>query len=384
MAQEEHPNILRHFIVEETGTTRFLATMVEPYPDERIQGVQRTLWKRLHEYFAERALVLQDSIPQIVRPGYEAGGREIDLIIVWGGWLLALENKVRAQSIQPGQIQRQYDNIKNDIVAGNWDDEAYGADTKVCVVFLVPKEGVGTGEFSRLKVKEEEGDRKLYVTWTDLLDWLSDLHWPTGFEEGIVMSRLARDGITLIERIIETGIYRSPVYPPTPARQRLRDFMRSLQTEIEHRSRELALPSPIYFKPKWSSKDLEEIYACLEGFDGRSVYLQVAEQNELGDESAWNLAGRLYFKIEKRHRRIRAICLRKLRKLTDAQILKALSPYCIDLGHWEDLIRSEDEVSQSFKLQGPADKLHDVLVMCFLGFVNAFRDVLGPQESETT
>jgi len=381
MAKEEHPNILRHFIVEETGTTRFLATMLEPHPNETIQGVQRTLWKRLHQYFAERAVVLQDSIPQTVCPGYEAGGREIDLIIIWGGWLVALENKVRAQSIRPGQIQRQYDVIKNDIVAGHWDDEGYGAHTRVCMVFLVPKEGVGVGELERLQVKEEEGDRKLYITWTDLLDWLSDLHWPTDLEEGIVMSRLARDGITLIERIIETGVYRSPVYPPTPARQRLRDFMRSLQNEIEYRSRELALPSPIHFKPKWSSRDLEEIYACLEGFHGRSVYLQVAEQNELDDERAWNLAGRLYFKIEKRGR---AICLPRLRKLTDAQISEALAPYCIDLGDWEDLIRSEDEVSQSFNLQGSVDKLHDVLVMRFLGFVNAFRDVLGPQENEKT
>lgn len=369
-------NILRHFIVEETGTTHFLATLLDPTTDEAVREVQEQLWGKLKRHLLSYATTIDETAPYLVRCGI--GDPEVDLAIGWGRWLIALENKIRSQSIRRGQLQAQYDGLRRAMKEEAWRRTGFESNPRICIVLLTPDEAIGTAEFQLLDVDRATGDRKARVTWDLFLGWLSEVTWPHG-TEAQMMARLVADGAEATTRLIEKGRSRERRYLDTPTRRCFREFIVQLREVIEQRSVELLLPRPLHFRPDWPYEDGYDIYADLDGLPGRAIYLRINRRGDLADDKQWNLWGRVWCRLEAKGRKL---CVASFNRLRKEQIHKIANVNRGFGGHCEPVQWTEIEAGENYGISGPRDRLRDALASWFLAYVKAFMAVLGPQESE--
>lgn len=370
-------NILRHFIVEETGTTHFLATLLDPTTDEAVREVQEQLWGKVKRHLLSYATTIDETAPYLVRCGI--GDPEVDLAIGWGKWLIALENKIRSQSIRRGQLQAQYDGLRRLMKEEAWRRTGFESNPRICLVLLTPDEAIGTAEFQLLDVDRATGDRKARVTWDLFLGWLSEVTWPHGTEGQMTLARLAADGAEATMRLIEKGRARERKYPDTPTRRCFREFIVHLREEIARRSIELSLPRPLHFRPDWALENGWEIYADLEGLPGRAIYLRINWRGDLSVDSHWNLWGRVWCRLEAKGRKA---CRASFDRLRREQIQQLVNVNRELAGHCDPVKWTKIEAGQDYEISGPRAGLTELLASWFLAYVKAFMAVLGPQESE--
>lgn len=370
-------NILRYFIVEETGTTHFLATLLDPSTDPEIRRVQEGLWQKLKQRLLRYGVALGGTAPYALRCGF--GAPEVDLAIGWGRWVVAIENKIQSASIEKGQLQRQYAGLKQQVKQAAWGRTGFESNPQICMVLLSPDETIGTAEFELLDVDQLSGDAKARVTWEDFLSWLSELAWPRTTEGQVAVARLATDGAEATMRLIEKGRARERKYPDTPTRRRFREFIVQLREEIARRSIELSLPRPLHFRPDWALKNGWEIYADLEGLPGRAIYLRINWHGDLSDDSHWNLWGRVWCRLERRGLKA---CRASFDRLRREQIQQLVNVNRGLAGHCDRVKWTKIEAGQDYEISGAKAELSDLLASWFLAYVKAFMAVLGPQESE--
>lgn len=370
-------NILRHFIVEETGTTHFLATLLDPSTDPAIQWVQEELWRKLKQHLSYYGVAIGETAPYALRCGL--GPPELDLAIGWGRWLVAIENKIQSQSIEKGQLQSQYEGFKQQVKQAAWARTGFESNPQICMVLLSPDETIGTAEFELLEVDQLSGDAKARVTWEHFLGWLSELAWPRTTEGQMTVARLAADGAEATMRLIEKGRARERKYPDTPARRRFREFIVHLREEIARRSIELSLPRPLHFRPDWALENGWEIYADLEGLPGRAMYLRINWRGDLSVDSHWDLWGRVWCRLEAKGRKA---CRASFDRLRGEQIQQLVNVNRGLAGHCDPVKWTKIEAGQDYEISGPRAGLSELLASWFLAYVKAFMAVLGPQESE--
>jgi len=370
-------NILRHFIVEETGTTRFLATLLDPSTDEAIRQVQEELWTKFRDQLSRHATTIDEKAPYLVRCGLS--DPEVDLAIGWGGWLIGIENKIRSQSIRRGQLQGQYNGLKRRVTERAWGRTGFGSNPRICMVLLTPDEGIGTAEFELLQVDQAAGDRKARVTWEHFFRWLSQLAWPRGTGAQMMMAKLAAEGTEAVRTLIEKGRSRERKYPDTPTRRRFRDFIVHLRQEIERRSIDLSFPRPLHFRPDWPYENGYDIYADLDGLPGRAIYMRINWRGDLAGDRQWNLWGRVWCRLEEKGREVCKASFERLRREQVREIIEVKQGLA---GHSDVLEWADIEAGQNYEVSGPRDQLSDVLASWFLAYAEAFIAVLRPQESE--
>ena len=116
---------------------------------------QRCFWERFCKHLKPAGVELPcDHGPQIVLQEY----KNVDLVMVWGEWILLVENKVAAASITRGQLVRYYQDtlaaMEQGIFLKSEDMEPEDIRNKrICIVYLTPTRKMGTAEFKSTKLK---------------------------------------------------------------------------------------------------------------------------------------------------------------------------------------------------------------------------------------
>jgi len=210
----EPMNLLRYFIVDEIGTSQLLATILDPYPEPAIRRAQSIVWEKFSEYLRDRGVEIRETSPTFVQRGIYLDRREIDLLLGWDRWLVAIENKIRRRTIEEGQLQEQYDLLRHSVVSNRWGSHGLGPQSSICLVFLVPRQGVGKKEYEKLTVRQDQGDTKVYLTWKNLLGWLSEVDWPEDSALQATFAGIVAHGLQLTQRLLRTRKVRRSTSPP--------------------------------------------------------------------------------------------------------------------------------------------------------------------------
>jgi len=213
----EPMNLLRYFIVDEIGTSQLLATILDPYPEPAILRAQSIVWEKFSEYLRDRGVEIRETSPRFVQRGIYLDDREIDLLLGWHHWLVGIENKVRADSIRKEtkkQLQDQHDKLRALVASNTWGPRGFGPQSGTCLVFLVPRQGDGDEEYKQLRVREEDGDAKVYLTWESVLGWLSEITWPQDSAIQAAFATMVAHGLELTRELLRTRKVRRLSSPP--------------------------------------------------------------------------------------------------------------------------------------------------------------------------
>jgi hypothetical protein len=107
--------IFNHLIQGEAGTSKFLATLLDPQLLPGPHAIQEQVWSKLQQFLAAEGIHTKSGQPQGIAVSHDVirtdDGlqREIDLSVFWDSWWILIENKVKRTSIRPRQIQTEYD-----------------------------------------------------------------------------------------------------------------------------------------------------------------------------------------------------------------------------------------------------------------------------------
>lgn len=160
--------LLDNLIANEIGTSAFLATVLDRNSTHSVFVEARKIITAL---LIEHGLELSDPTPEHVELEY----LNIDLVAVWSGWTILVENKVASASVARGQLNQYYQSSLTQIERHGFLKHAGEAisEQPICFIYLTPTSFTGKIEFESLKTVR--CDRKIHLNWGELLNRLAPL-----------------------------------------------------------------------------------------------------------------------------------------------------------------------------------------------------------------
>ena len=278
--QLEQPNLLRHLVNDELGASSLLATLLDPAFNHPLQ---LEFLNHMRGLLREVSIDVPDVSPTKVFCEY----RLIDVLVVWGNWILAIENKVAAASISRGQLKRYYHrlvhSISRDDILGIPDGSA-----QIGIVFLTPTPGMGGTEFQSLELDSQRSDGKLHLSWSGLLDWLDD-HRSAGSDD--TYRRVIQDGASQVHAILTDRSQTKTVYDEN--RQGMREFISELKNTIQVTLR----PNGSMKIIDWHDPQLELIYTNVSGGSANVYFKILAKDSDCSDPGELDMNILFEFKV---------------------------------------------------------------------------------------
>lgn len=256
------PNMMKYFIREEGGTSSLLATLFDPQLKQPSQAkFRRAFCKRLKP----EEISLSVHGPQVVKQEY----MDMDIVMIWGDWIVVFENKISAASITRYQLQKYYNSITGKISKGSFLGEKQAQSKHICIVYLTPTQGIGLTEYESLKLNEERQDAKIHLSWEVLLHDIEEIFRKEPATDPY--AKLVRDGIELTNKLLKSK--RVPPVPETEIRIRMNEFM----SEVEERIRDMMRFEPTLRLTLWRDKQADQRYGNLDG-NNANVYISLMEE----------------------------------------------------------------------------------------------------------
>lgn len=272
------PNIMRHYVTTEPGTSATLATILDP---DLGRPAQRAFWG---SFASLLALDLPEGGPSRVLLEFKC----IDLVVLWGDWALAIENKVLSGSIRRGQLEDYYAVLCSEVSEGQL--AKLGA-RRICIVFLTPTAGEGHAEFDSLEISREQDD-KVHLSWDHLLRCAREA-WSRA-ADGDPAKVMIMDALALTAGLLEKNERTLRATPRSPERLATEAFVRELKDAV------LAVPNfgSIEFCD-WMDPNVNEVYARPKGLipTGNLYFLVFPEGTDLTPPGA-DASVRFNFKLK--------------------------------------------------------------------------------------
>ena len=258
------PNMMKYFIREEGGTSSLLATLFDPQLKQpsKVEFLQ-TFCERLKS----KGVSLSLDGPQVVKQEY----MDIDIVMIWGDWIVVLENKISAASITRHQLQKYYNSITGKISKGGFLGEKQAQGKHICIIYLTPTQGIGLTEYESLKLNEERQDAKIHLSWQVLLHDIEEIFRKEPATDPYV--KLVRDGIELTSQLLKENTKREPKIKETQKRIRMKSFV----LEVEQLIRGIMQPEPTLQLNLWRDKQLDQLYGNLDG-KNTNIYFNLWEE----------------------------------------------------------------------------------------------------------
>jgi hypothetical protein len=282
-------NLMKFFVAREGGTTSLLATAFDPqqFKDER----QRAFRERFCEHLRKEHVDLSAADgPSRVEQEY--GG--MDLVMVWSGWILMIENKVAYASITPNQLNRYYKSTLKQMKHGTFLKDKDAATKRICVVFLTPTANMGIAEFASLDLKSKDGereDKKVHLSWEAMLDDLRQA-FPTD-DANDPLGRLILHGCERADSILEKNRVLVPGTIYTEERNATKKFRDAVRSQIN----DLMQVERINKLTDYNTPDVDQLYGNIAGDDGNVDFTANAAGTNLLNKDQCILDGRMRFKV---------------------------------------------------------------------------------------
>jgi len=283
-------NIVKFFVTDEPGTSSLLATVFDPGFMHEGQGSFR---KKFAERLAAQDVILPvEGKPAVVQPEY----LNVDLVLVWGQWILLIENKVSRAAITRRQLARYYKAALKTISRGVFLNSDTYRDHDICVVYVTPTESTGAAEFASLQLAEDRKDKKVHLPWTAMLDDLEASFPP--HDEDDSYARLIRDGCQLTKEILQKHSAKT-ITADTPERIATKAFLDRMQKKVADM---MGLETALKLM-RWKDPRMDELYGQLGG-NNANVYLNIFDQGtDLTNQDDAVLSGSVSFQIARKARR---------------------------------------------------------------------------------
>jgi hypothetical protein len=213
--------------------------------------------------------------------------------MVWGGWVLLLENKVATASITQGQLDRYYRDTLRAMEDGSFLNLEETRGKRLCIIYLTPTEHTGTGEFKSLTLASHRKDVKVHLSWRSILDDL-DHAFPENTADD-PFGRLIRDARRLTADILKRRP--QPKIKETDHRTDIKDFVKKVRARIE---------TLMQFQPDlkltgWRDVRIDQLYGHSGGEQGNVYFdIRAGDSTRLTNEDDSIVDGRMSFKIADR------------------------------------------------------------------------------------
>jgi len=164
-----------------------------------------------------------------------------------------LENKVAAASVTSGQLQSYYDAF---LLRLSQTDAPPGLPSEtsaqpICVVYVTPDKNVGALEFASLALEQGRADKKVHISWKDLIDELLPLSGSANDWE----SRFFDDGLERVRNVLDAASQGK--LPPSDVRSALQALLIELTRRLQG-SQDFA---GLSFS-RWSDRVKEQLFAA--------------------------------------------------------------------------------------------------------------------------
>jgi len=280
-------NIMKFFVTDEPGTSSLLATV---FDSEFMHEGQDEFRRRFSERLAAQDVILPaEGKPDIVRPEY----LNVDLVLVWGQWILLIENKVSRAAVARRQLTRYYQAVLKSISRGIFLGQDAYRNHDICVIYLTPTENIGASEFASLQLAEDRNDKKVHLSWTAISADL-EASFPS-HDQDDSYARLIWDGCQSTKEILQKNATKI-ITEETPERVATKVFLDRMQKKVADMMR---LQTGLKLM-RWKDPRIDELYAQLGGNYG-NVYFNILEQGtDLTNEDDAILNGSVEFWIARK------------------------------------------------------------------------------------
>jgi hypothetical protein len=145
-----------------------------------------------------RTLRLPDERRLRVDLEYNVGSAFIDILVVAGDVVLALENKIYLSSKESGQLSRELRGLRK--------DETFGP-CKKAVAYLLPltEDDAGDAEYDSVKAELKDGEASSLVTWRAVREVINGLLRDEAMCEVAPVSEVARYAVKSFSEFIRNG-----------------------------------------------------------------------------------------------------------------------------------------------------------------------------------
>ncbi len=265
----QSPNLMKFFVTDEDGTSALFATAFDP---QLADNRQKPLWEKFCNHLQSMGVDLpSENGPQIVLQQYS----NIDLLMLWGDWVLLIENKVAAASITRGQLSRYYRSAVQEMergmfLASEGVEPEDARRKRICVVYLTPTKNTGTEEFTSTMLEPDRTDAKVHLSWEDVLEVLRDCF--PGSSPSDALGRLVQDGCRLTEDILRQRS--KPVIEETDQRVKMKAFLTDVRDAVE---------TMLAFQPNvrlriWRDRNVDQLYGNIGGGNGNVYFTILADR----------------------------------------------------------------------------------------------------------
>ncbi|RYZ92936.1 MAG: hypothetical protein EOP06_02650 [Proteobacteria bacterium] len=249
-------NIFKHLVADEVGTSAFLATILDPAFDHPVFCEARSAIAQLLD---EKGLRLTSPAPTLVDPEYF----NIDIVTLWSGWTILIENKISSASVTRGQLNEYYSGCLLQLERNAFlnDVDPPVSMQPVCMIYLTPTVSVGGIEFRSLDLMSTRGDKKIHIGWNEILTRLL----PICEDQDDVPSQFFRFGLEQINHVLASASRTSLQDDET------RELLKISLSEIRMRLQLDALFDGVVFQ-RWSDQFKEQLFFSTHA---RSSYLGI-------------------------------------------------------------------------------------------------------------
>ncbi len=279
-------NLLNHLISNEVGTSAFLATLLDMRHDHPVFVEARAA---IALVLRKHGLELSSPAPVHVELEYS----NIDIVAVWSGWTILVENKVASASVTRGQLSGYYSGSLRQIERRGFLKHAGEAvcEYPLCFVYLTPTPVTGAVEFEDLALAVERSDKKMHVGWNELLEHFMPLvgrgdDHAAGFFDA---------GVECIREVLEAA--KRGKLPEDERRQRLQVLMNELKGKLQGNEAFVNLAFC-----RWSDRSKEQLFAT---GPQRSAYVGLyvsCDGSLFPSEHTIRAVGEISFDVAGKHR----------------------------------------------------------------------------------
>jgi hypothetical protein len=225
------PNLMKFFISREDGTSSLLATALDPELGDNRQRLFREKFCKYVKSTSSEVDLSPDG-PSVVLTEY----RGMDLAMIWGDWILIVENKVAA-AVNEKQLARYYCLVRTEL--GKKKSTLFGLDhqqlakKRICVMFVIPTDALGRLELSynAAELKSNRRDKKLHLSWQSILNDLD--HSFPGSKGNDAFGRIIRDAVQRTKTILLENEKKSSKTIFTPERNATKKFLEQVCKRVK-------------------------------------------------------------------------------------------------------------------------------------------------------
>jgi hypothetical protein len=196
---------------------------------------------------------------------------DMDIVMIWGDWIVVFENKISAASITRYQLQKYYNSITGKISKGGFLGEKQAQSKHICIVYLTPTQGIGAAEFDSLNLNEERKDAKIHLSWEVLLHDIEEIFRKEPATDPYV--KLVCDGVDLTRQLLKKNKEREPKVQETEIRIEMKSFI----DKVEQQIRAIMQPEPTLQLNLWRDVRADQLYGNVADKNA-NVYFDLLEE----------------------------------------------------------------------------------------------------------